>query len=865
MRIPLTSLLLCGTVMIAPAFAQELHVVDLRYMPREQWSVIGLPDDWQKTMVSWRGELCYDFGPGPYARPLTKIRAGMTGDSLISFRQTAADMRVPIVTTISAGKKIEIRTTTFAVVPGATAQGLPSATESKIERGGGYNGCIAWVQADAAVDSSFRGAAWGTNRPIYYRLRTIPGEAKKIGLGLCESYKPRAGMRVLEMHVEGCAPVTVDPFAQGGKNVPLAFLFDGRDADNDGWLSISVHASLQSPDPNVFLNCIWVFPAETPLLPEEMISGIARTHAELVYACGGELLRAPQTARVDVLDAHYTKGSGIPTIIVDTRRVMNFDAGSGTMMWEGKPWLTCAPAPTGCTQTAGGWLLTFPAGTRRVTAQIISGGDSVAADVARLEKEAKTFWLSTAHLPYRTIIVPDSGIQRLLDASVRNMYQVREKVDGYHQFQPGPTVYRGFWLGDVELVGSTLLSLGDARAQREFLESGFRFQLPSGQMRLNVPTVAIIETPVFVDAVCRYARSTGDKEWLRGHWQQIRECLEWVCQARASTLGDSTSLYRGLMPPGFVDGGLSTPVVDYGAALWGIIALEEGANAARWLGHDVDEKHWLAEAGDLHLAFARAALKDIRKDRLALPFLPVSVGDTSTAFPQRGQWTIVFPSRYGDFFQERHSVADSILRMNLAMLDAHSREGIVQNSGWLNDGLWPWLGGVQGMAHLTTGDPKGAVDILYAYANHATQLGTWVEEQLPVDVGISTTGDVSDAEASAVFIQFVRYLIVTERGRNLELLGGVPPEWFRPGAHLAVNNAITVFGPVTLTAQVSAAGDQATLRVEPVDGRGSTGALTLDLRPLSGAGFTAGNGRALPASMQIPWNTPCRLNLKRLR
>ena len=84
--------------------------------------------------------------------------------------------------------------------------------------------------------------------------------------------------------------------------------------------------------------------------------------------------------------------------------------------------------------------------------------------------------------------VPDARLQYLIDASTRNLYQVRDVVDGGIQFQPGPTVYRGLWLGDVCLSGSVALMLGDTETVRGALEHGMHFQGPSGQFVVLRPS-----------------------------------------------------------------------------------------------------------------------------------------------------------------------------------------------------------------------------------------------------------------------------------------------------------------------------------------------------------------------------------------
>ena len=64
--------------------------------------------------------------------------------------------------------------------------------------------------------------------------------------------------------------------------------------------------------------------------------------------------------------------------------------------------------------------------------------------------------------PTGRIEVPDAGI-RLVDSSIRNIWQAREIKNGMPAFQVGPTCYRGLWIvdGAFLLEAATMLGAGD--------------------------------------------------------------------------------------------------------------------------------------------------------------------------------------------------------------------------------------------------------------------------------------------------------------------------------------------------------------------------------------------------------------------
>ncbi|MEO8169168.1 MAG: hypothetical protein ABI623_13025, partial [bacterium] len=368
-----------------------------------------------------------------------------------------------------------------------------------------------------------------------------------------------------------------------------------------------------------------------------------------------------------------------------------------------------------------------------------------------------------------------------------------------------------------------------------------------------------IETPMYVHAICRYAQWSNKKTWLRAHWPVVQKGIQWLRTMREqSPVGTS---YAGLMPPGFIDGGISTKHSDYGATLWAMVAIEKGIAAARWLGESKDEKDWKVLFDQFMGSFKTAARRDLRRDESGNPYLPVIVGDTALEVPQRGQFAILLPLCFSSIFQSHDSLLDSIIHFNLAMLDATTKEGLISNSGWMKDGLWPWLGGIHGMAHHLAGNNQKAIDLLYAVANHAAPTGVWVEEQQQKKDGNNTSGDASNAEASAIFIHFVRNLLVREKPDTLEFLSGVPDEWIHRGAVIEVNNGLTEFGPVTMKLQISGDGKRGDLRISGIDGHGKKGYPVVVLSALKRAGFTAANGTPLPDRLVGSWKKAMSLSV----
>ncbi len=835
--------------------------VDFRYAPAHSFSVICLPTDWLKTAVSESGALVYDFGPGPYVKPFTEIALSFAGESLTVRRQFLPEPKVPIIQTDLVFPSGTIRQQSFSLIPERPDYPTGLTQGRRVRRLGGLNGCAGWAPVPAGTDSLFRNVAWGTNRPIRYRVSVEPGGRRTVALGLCESYKSRAGMRILELQVEGARTRRVDPVVGGKNGIPLAEVFRAVDLNHDGEISVEVHAAPGS-DPNVILNAFWVFRAGTEVTPREIIEGTASSRAEIAYSCGLESEQSAGKPRFDAMIADIASGSGQPVITIRSARNLRYDTASSSVYSHKTPFLVSRPRPLRASVRDGAMRLELPAGTAHAEILVVHGPDAPPPsfpDVTSEREKVRQYWTHDAPVPRGVLKIPDAGLQYVLDASARTIYQVADIVDGQFQFQPGPSVYRGLWIGDMALIAPQVLMLGDTLSTQRYIEGALRYRQPDGQIRVGEPTEFLPETPMVMNAIWWYARSTGNRQWMEDHWEVMEEGARWLQRMRERTLKDWDAPFRGLMPPGFLDGGLSEAGADYGSVWWAMIGLEKAVQSARWLGKDSVAGEWQMSLNAFNESFQASARKDLRPDDSGIPYLPIIVGDTLSNFPQRGQYAFLLPLRFGDFFDRGSPLIDSVITGTLAMLDARTREGLIVSSGWLTDAVWSWLGGVHSLAHQWFGDPQKAVEILYAFANHATTTGTFLEEQLTRDKGTRTAGDASDAEASSLLIDAVRNLIVRERRGNLELLPGVPEHWIRPGARIELQGGYTLFGPFSLLLQVTPDGKTLVVKGSPLDGRGTAGHVVVRLHALRNAGYRTTRGEVLPDTVEFPWRQPISL------
>jgi hypothetical protein len=707
--------------------------------------------------------------------------------------------------------------------------------------------------------------AWGTNRPVRYRIDVAPNSRKQIALGFCDSYREPGGIRrVMELEVEGAPTKRINPAKKGGTNVPQVVLFEAKDADGNGEVEVEIAASSKTEDPNVFVNALWMFEAGANVNKQALVRGSATERAE-VYVDSGREAEQRRAPRIDALRASLEGPQSTPVVRVRTQRSLSFNASSGGLYEAGRPFIVTKPAATGARQTEHGWVLTFPSGTDTASVLVVRGqrvpeNVTRVPDLAEARAEAAQYWRSRP-LPWDQIHLPDPAMQAFLEASIRTVYQLREPVEGVPQFQPGATVYRGLWAAHLPRVGRAVATLGDTAAARRSLERLFRHQEADGQVVVLTPSTLLKETGTAMKAFYHQARLAGDKEWLAKQWPHLKQAVQWIRAARNQAPDDPTAPNYGLMPAALSDGGVGGIVPEYTTVHWSLIGLRSAVDAARWLGKTEQALEWQAEYADFWAAYRRGVARDLRRDEHGNWFLPIRMNfNPDQHVPQRSQVNVCHMIYPGRLYAKDDPLVDGTLGM---LRDVKSAQGLPVSIGWLDGGVWAEVGFTCAQAHLWTGAVQRAQDLLYTAVNHAAPTRIWVEEQMPGGSAHRTGGDVPHGNASSEFINLVRTLLVMEGNDGLALLRGLPSSWIKPGATLRLDEIYTTFGPLTLILTVADDGQQGTLSVVPPRKAGSEGGPVLHLRALEEAGFVAANGAPLPARWAGTWGERMQLEFRR--
>lgn len=823
-----TVLLACGAGCAVPgpeAAAAGGLVVEHRYAPAWWVTSICLPDDRHKTLVGRSGELLYHhpgrfhgFDRGVGFKTTVGIEVA-EGERLVE--QKLLDPRIPIVVTREQTPDLAIVLEAFAVTEPI---GSGSGAGCGVTRTDGGALLRDWARPGpgAAVELAHIAVNWGG--AIECRIPVPPGARRRVALALCEGWHDAPGQRVLALRVEGAPPRTVDTVADLGRNVAGAFLFDAADDDGDGAIAVEVAAADRAADRNAILNALWAFDAAARPDAAALLAG----ELDEAALATGYADRIGEVPRNDVILATVTNTGREPravepALVVRSELPLDVDLDAQRVTIGGHEAVIASRAMTAALSPAPDERIVelapevLPPGKTLAFHVAVCGGYPVVAEPATLDgalgsrQDALRFWRD-AELPYGRIQVPDRRIQALIDASIRNIWQAREVKGGLPAFQVGPTVYRGLWIVDGAFMLEAAAMLGAAEEARGGLAYTLRHQKENGAFEVLGPSY-LKENGIVLWTVARHARLTQDRDWLRSVWPRVERTVGWIRELRRRTLENDTPLDDGLIPPGFVDGGLAySDRPEYSNVLWNLLGVKAAADAAEWLGRAEQAREWRREQDDFLAVFRAAAARDLRAAPGGAAYLPNMMADFGGHAPQKAQWAFCQAVYPGQLF----APDDPLVAGNLDMLAATEQEGMVSGTGWLDEGVWNYFASFYGHAWLWRGDGRKAAACLYAMANHASPLLAWREEQSTRDRAEDALGDMPHNWASAEFIRLAVHLVALDRGSELHLLEGLPAEWTRPGMATRLDGILTPFGPLTLELRVRRDGRSADLALEPL-------------------------------------------------
>jgi hypothetical protein len=453
----------------------------------------------------------------------------------------------------------------------------------------------------------------------------------------------------------------------------------------------------------------------------------------------------------------------------------------------------------------------------------------------KLRDEAIAYWEKSIVLPYEVIQVPDPGMQAIIETAIRETYQMRYIINELPAFYLGARGYNEYWVLDGSVVDEALDILGRNSDAGGFADYMLLHQHPDG--RIQALTLHWKETGIALVALYRHARMTQDKQWLRAHWPQFSRAAGAIEKFRhsGSSANPSAPNYH-LSPVGFGDGGIMVEA-EYTNNHWMLAGMKAAVEAAQWLGETADAETWGKQYADYSSTFQKAIKRDARTDTHGNRYIPAVMGGKPTGSTEgneyvptvvndddkesaSGEWAFLLGVSPGRIFEKN----DPLMLGTLKMMEAHEapeRGGIVEGCGWSS--FWTACSSFYARDLLWLGQGQKAAQLQYAIARHSSPVWNFCEETprtakpgeiVPFDKGCG--GDMPDIFNVAEFIRLTSQLLAFDRGQELHLLEGIPPQWLKPGMATRLNGMGTVFGKLTLELKVAADGKKATLKIAPL-------------------------------------------------
>jgi hypothetical protein len=348
----------------------------------------------------------------------------------------------------------------------------------------------------------------------------------------------------------------------------------------------------------------------------------------------------------------------------------------------------------------------------------------------------------------------------------------------------GEGLYDAFWIRDGAYQILEMEEAGFDGFTRKAIEEFLRHQKPDGQMESQDNELDANGQAQW--ALWQYAKITGDRAFLEKVYPQMLQAARWTTKTRRLAAADSP--FAGLLPNAFADGEClydrKHHIVGYD--LWNLRGMLCTADVARQLGKDADAKELLAEAADYRKTIDAAC------KRSGVDYFPASWEKDGTFW---GNTETLWPTQ---LFAADDPRVTATIHQARKVLDGGFTEGTIHWIGNTEVAIHPYMSAYTTLAALDRGEDEQVVEDFYWYLLHSTAChafpeGIFFKRQF-------AWGDtIPHGTGASNYAILLRHLLVHERGDELHLLPAVPDWWLGKGEEIRIENALTHFGPMSLT------------------------------------------------------------------
>jgi len=369
--------------------------------------------------------------------------------------------------------------------------------------------------------------------------------------------------------------------------------------------------------------------------------------------------------------------------------------------------------------------------------------------------------------------VPEKKVMDCYRTGIVQQFIARDR----EVLKPGEGFYEDIYLRDAAYQVYALDVMGYGREAEASLEKCLDYQRPDGRFESQKGQLDANGYMLWI--LAEHFRLTGDSEWLTRVFPRMKRSVAWLLSA----ISHSTGAFPGILPNAPADGENlwdgDCHIVGYD--LWNLRGLEHAAFAARTLRKDDLEVRWGAAAETYRQAIRRNVLSR------GLDFLPPSYEGRGTHW---GNLEALFPSPV-------FSPDDFLVENTLRRVESTYREGVMPWSPDTVRAIHPYATSFAHMSRLHQGYYNKAMDGFYAQLLH-TSAANGFAEGIYDDTREAWRGTIPHQWGSALFMVYLRRLLIQEGPHTLSLCPAVPDHWFSDGNIIQWDNLPTHFGPTSL-------------------------------------------------------------------
>jgi len=406
-------------------------------------------------------------------------------------------------------------------------------------------------------------------------------------------------------------------------------------------------------------------------------------------------------------------------------------------------------------------------------------------DESEFATEDAKLWLDRTNQYWRGIMSKGTSIEVPCEKATQAYLasHVCQLITSDHgELHPGEGFYDEFFIRDGAYQLMELQEAGLTDVARKAVESFLSRQRPDGRFESQKDQFDANGQACWT--LWQFYKITGDMQWLRKVYPQMRQAVDWTIKARRQAPDDSP--FFGVLPNAPADGEYlwdgKHHIVGYD--FWSLRGLLCTADAALVLGR-ADEAEELLQEIKLYRDAIDAAWK-----RTGLDYFPPSWEKDGTHW---GNTETLWPTEL--FAQDDSRVAALITEVR----KNHGGGFIEGTIQWLGhaDAIHPYMSAYTTMASLVRGEHEQVVEDFYWYLLHSTATHAF-PEGIYYKRRFAWSDTIPHALGASNYAIMLRHMLVHERGDELHLLMAVPDGWLAKGEEICVERAPTHFGLMNL-------------------------------------------------------------------